>query len=117
MNITRRQLFSAAFGAAQVALLSRYGLSPRRARAATTGPSKLLAIYVDGGLHWETFFAPLTRAGITKFIPAPTGGYYPWGYNTNQVENFDRSAVDLDAPRTSAQAAWSHLLELEHAGG
>jgi len=53
---------------------------------------------VDGGLHWETFFAPLTRAGIAKFIPAPTGGYYPWGYNTNQVENFDRSAVDLDAP-------------------
>lgn len=100
MKFSRRKLFEAALGVGQVALLSKYGLLSRTARAQGMGnkPTKLLAIWLDGGLHWETFFAPFTTAGITKFIPAPQGGLIPFGYAPSQVENFDRSAVDLDQP-------------------
>lgn len=98
MKLSRRRLFEAALGAGQVALLERFGLSEARAQGMTNGPSKLLAIWIDGGLHWETFFSPFTRAGITKFMPAPQGGLIPWGYTPDQVQNFDRSPVDLDEP-------------------
>lgn len=98
MKPSRRQLFEAALGVGQVALLSRFGIGTARAQNGTSKPTKLLAIWLDGGLHWETFFSPFTTAGITKFMPAPTGGLIPWGYTPAQVENFDRSPVDLDAP-------------------
>lgn len=97
MSMNRRELFRLAFGAAQVALLSRYGLRPAAA-AGAGGPTKLLAIWLDGGLHWESVFSPLTRSGIARYMPAPTGGFRPFGYLPEQVENFDRSAADLDAP-------------------
>ncbi|MFO0594242.1 MAG: DUF1501 domain-containing protein [Myxococcaceae bacterium] len=102
MKLSRRKLFEAALGVGQVALLSRYGLLPSSARAQSMSfkPTKLLAIWLDGGLHWESFFSPFTSAGITKFMPAPGGGLIPWGYSPSQVENFDRSPVDLDAPGT-----------------
>ena len=98
MKLSRRRLFELAFGATQVGLLSSF--APRRARAQSMGegPTKMLSIWVDGGLHFESFFAPLTRAGITKFIPGPTGGNYPLGYSPSQVENFDRSPLDLNSP-------------------
>ncbi|MFY1827963.1 DUF1501 domain-containing protein [Myxococcus fulvus] len=98
MKLSRRNLFQAAFGAAQAGLLARYGLPSARAQSSSGRPTKMLAIWVDGGLHWELFFAPLSRAGILKFIPSATGGLYPVGYNPDQVENLDRSPVDLDAP-------------------
>jgi hypothetical protein len=102
MTFSRRRLFELGLGAAQVALLSRYGL-PRRAWAApsTAAPTKLLAIWLDGGLHWESFFAPFTAAGITRFMPPPTGGLIPWGYVPQQVQHFDGTPVDLDAPGPS----------------
>ena len=97
MKLSRRKLFEAALGVGQVALLSRF--APGRAYAQGMGfrPSKLLAIWLDGGLHWETFFAPFTSAGITKYMPAPAGGVIPVGYVPAQVDNFDRTPVDLDA--------------------
>ncbi len=98
MKLSRRKLFEASFGLAQVGLLSRFGLSEARAQAAGSAPTKLLAIHLDGGLHWETFFSPFTRAGITRYLPAPSGGLIPFGYTPDQVENFDRTPVDLDAP-------------------
>lgn len=98
MKLTRRKLFEASLGAAQVALLHRYGIGEARAQTGSYRPTKLLAIHLDGGMHWETFFSPFTAAGITKFMPAPTGGLIPWGYAPGQVENFDRTPVDLNAP-------------------
>jgi len=98
MKLSRRKLFEAALGVGQVALLSKYGLGTARAQTMGFKPTKLLAIWLDGGLHWETFFAPFSTAGITKFMPAPSGGLIPWGYVPAQVENFDRTPVDLDAP-------------------
>jgi hypothetical protein len=95
---SRRDLFRLSLGAAQLALLSRFDTRTSAAAPPAGAPTKMLAIWIDGGLHWETLFSPLTSAGITKFIPEPTGGLIPWGYLPAQVENFDRSAVDLDAP-------------------
>jgi len=99
MKLSRRRLFEAGLGAAQMALLSRYGIDEARAQGMTAGkPTKLLAIWLDGGLHWESFFCPLSTAGIAKFIPAPTGGLIPFGYAAAQVQNFDRTAADLNEP-------------------
>lgn len=98
MKLSRRRLFELALGATQMGLMARYGLSTASAAPVTGRPTKLLGIWLDGGLHWESFFAPLSRAGITKFIPPAQGGIIPWGYQPDQVENFDRSPVDLEAP-------------------
>jgi hypothetical protein len=98
LKLSRRKLFEAALGVGQVALLSRYGIGTARAQSSSSKPTKMLAIWLDGGLHWETFFSPFTAAGITKFMPAPAGGLIPFGYSPAQVENFDRTPVDLDAP-------------------
>lgn len=98
MKLSRRKLFEAALGVGQVALLSRFGLGTARAQTMGFKPTKLLAIWLDGGLHWETFFSPFTSAGISKYMPAPAGGLIPYGYVPAQVENFDRTPVDLDAP-------------------
>lgn len=98
MKLSRRNLFQAALGAAQVGLLARYGFPAASAQVGRNRPTKLLAIWLDGGLHWETYFSPMTRAGINKYIPLPTGGYLPWGFVPEQVENYDRSPVDLDSP-------------------
>ncbi|MBJ6761579.1 DUF1501 domain-containing protein [Myxococcaceae bacterium JPH2] len=99
MKLSRRRLFELAFGAAHVGLMARYGLSSARAAVPASGrPTKMLGIWMDGGLHWESFFSPLTRNGITKFIPLAQGGLIPFGYLPDQVQNFDRSPADLDAP-------------------
>ena len=101
MKLSRRKLFEAALGVGQVALLSRYGIGTARAQSTGFKPTKMLAIWLDGGLHWESFFAPFTSAAITKFIPPPAGALIPFGYAPSQVENFDRTPVDLDAPGNS----------------
>lgn len=98
MKVSRRRLFELAFGASQVALLSRFGVSRAHARSGSDYPTKMLGIWLDGGCHWETFFSPLTRAGIEKYIPAPQGNYRPWGYTPAQVMNFDRTMPDLESP-------------------
>lgn len=102
MNVSRRQLLKLALGAAQVGLLSQFGmLRTARGDGNKVGPTRLLTIHVNGGLHWESFFSPLTRNGITKFIPEPTGALIPWGYSPSQVENFDHTAADLDSTSTT----------------
>lgn len=98
MKLSRRRLFELAFGASQVALLSRFGLERAWARDAADYPTKMLGIWLDGGCHWETFFSPLSEAGITKFIPEPAGGSRPWGYLPSQVQCFDGTMPDLQDP-------------------
>lgn len=98
MKLSRRKLFELGLGVGQAALLARFGLGTARAQTMSAGPTKLLCIWLDGGCHWETFFSPFTTAGVTKFLPAPTGGLIPWGYAPAQVQNFDQTPVDLDAP-------------------
>ncbi|GMU05300.1 DUF1501 domain-containing protein [Corallococcus caeni] len=98
MKLSRRKLFELALGATQLGLMARFGLSTASAAPVPGRPTKLLGIWLDGGLHWESFFSPLSRAGVTRFIPPAQGGVIPVGYLPGQVENFDRSPVDLDAP-------------------
>ncbi|HQX51285.1 MAG TPA: hypothetical protein PLR25_15320, partial [Planctomycetaceae bacterium] len=38
----------------------------------TLKANKLLSIWIGGGCHWESFFAPFTSAGITKFMVPPS---------------------------------------------
>jgi hypothetical protein len=98
MKLSRRKLFELAFGAGQLALLSKFAPSSARAQTASFRPTKLLAIHMWGGLHWESFFAPFSTLGVPKLLPPPQGGNHPWGYNATQIENLDRSPIDLDAP-------------------
>lgn len=97
MKLSRRKLFEAAMGAGQVALLSQF--AGRSALAAPPSKAtKLLAIWIDGGCHWESFFAPFTADGITKFMKTPQGGPLPHGYLPAQVGNFDHTSADLASP-------------------
>jgi hypothetical protein len=98
MKLSRRALFGAAFGATQLALLDRF--APRSARAApgALAPTRYLGILVRGGLPFEQLFAPLSGAGIAKFIPKPIQDQQPFGYLPKQVQNWDGSMPDLASP-------------------
>lgn len=100
MKTSRRNLLLASLGAAQLALLGRFGVRSAFAAPKPTGPTKLLCIWLDGGCNWEHIFTPLTASGIDKFIVAPEGGNHPFGYSKGQVRNFDGTAADLADPGT-----------------
>jgi hypothetical protein len=100
MKTSRRNLLLASLGAAQLALLGRFGLRSAFAAPKPTGPTKLLCIWLDGGCNWEHLFTPLTGAGIDKLIQPPVGGNHPFGYSKGQVRNFDGTAADLADPGT-----------------
>ncbi len=101
MKTSRRALLLASLGAAQLALLGRFGAREAIAGPTPTGPTKLLCIRLDGGCNWEHIFTPLTASGIDKFIRPPEGGNHPFGYSKGQVRNFDGSAADLADPGTT----------------
>jgi hypothetical protein len=97
MRLSRRRMLELSLGATQVGLLG--SLLGKKARAQTGArPTKLLCLWLNGGCHFETFFAPFSTAGINKFIPTPSGGLIPWGYNAAQVQRFDGMSHDVDAP-------------------
>jgi hypothetical protein len=94
MKLSRRQLFLASLGATQLGLLDKFGM--RSARAAESAyPTKLLCIYIEGGIRWETFFTPLSTKGVERLILTPDGGLTPEGYAAGQVRNYDGSAADM----------------------
>jgi uncharacterized protein (DUF1501 family) len=101
MKTSRRNLLLASLGAAQLALLGRFGVRSALAGPTPKGPTKLLCIWLDGGCNWEHIFTPLTGAGIDKFIRPPEGGNHPFGYSKGQVRNFDGTAADLTDPGTT----------------
>jgi hypothetical protein len=71
MKTSRRALLAASVGAAQLALLERFGLL-RDARADTgDGPSRLLVLYLQGGTRFQTFFCPFTADEVGRYIPPP----------------------------------------------
>lgn len=89
MKLSRRALLSLAVGASQLALLERFGANRAKAGPPPGGPTKLLSIYVPGGLNHEQLWCPLSDAGIAKFIPEPAGGAEPYFYNAKMVKNYD----------------------------
>lgn len=72
-KLTRRRLFAASVGAAQLALLDRMtALSPARAACGVAdGPSRLLVLYLPGGVRFYPIFVPMSDADIRTTIPAP----------------------------------------------
>jgi hypothetical protein len=105
MKLSRRELLKVGLGASQLKLLEQ--LMPRRASAATTGgPTKLLSIWLPGGVHHEQFWCPLSDAGVAKFILPPAGNNEPYFYNAQMVRNFDGTTGDDGAFRKVRGPIW-----------
>jgi hypothetical protein len=97
---TRRSLLLAGLGAAQVALLERFGYGPLAARpalAAEGAPTRLLTIYVPGGWMPVYLFCPLSTPDIQKSLPTPIMALNEPAYFLPEwVQNLDGSG-DSDA--------------------
>jgi hypothetical protein len=111
MNLSRRKLMAAGFGATQLALLSRCGLLDGRARALADAdrPSKLLIICLDGGIHNEFLWASMSDAALARLMP-PADRMRGIFYDASMVENLDGSGnADADAPirRLRAHVPWN----------
>ncbi|APR79348.1 Hypothetical protein A7982_04695 [Minicystis rosea] len=89
MKLSRRALLGLGLGATQIALLERFGMNRAKAGPTSDTPTKLLSIWIPGGLHHELLWCPLSDAGVAKYIPAPTGGATPYFYNAKMVKNYD----------------------------
>lgn len=75
MKLSRRALLGLGICASQLALLERFGLNRASAGPMTNGPTKLLSIWIPGGLNHEEIWCALSDAGIAKYIPPPAGGF------------------------------------------
>jgi hypothetical protein len=90
-------LLGLGIGATQLALLEKFGLNRASAGPTPGGPTKLLSIWIPGGINHEQIWGSLTDAGIAKYIPAPAGGNQPYFYNAQMVKNYDGTTGD-DGP-------------------
>jgi hypothetical protein len=98
MKISRRTLLGLGIGATQLALLERFGMNRATAGPSVDGPTKLLSIWIPGGVNHEQMWCPLSGAGIAKFIPPPEdGSNAPYFYNAAMVKNYDGTSGD-DGP-------------------
>lgn len=90
----------AGVGLSQLLLLDRFGLSPipqRAARAAGSGPTKLLTLFVPGGWMPVYLFCPFGKAEIQKALPTPMEALTePAYYDPAQISNLDGTG-DADA--------------------
>lgn len=97
---TRRDLLKLGLGAGQLALLNRLGLlDASRAHAQTTsGPTKLLTLYVSGGWIPQFLFCPLKLSETDALMPTPrlvVGGAEPYSHTAAHVQkNLDGTPVD-----------------------
>lgn len=107
MHISRRRLLQAGLGLGQFALLDRFGLLERSARAAPGdgGPTKFLSLMVTGGLHFEHFVSPFADAGAQNYLPGTEA--YPF-YQPSWLGNFDQSdgPGDLSEGRPIRGPVW-----------
>src|SRR5687768_12982742 len=111
MTLSRRKLMMAGFGATQLALLSRFNLLGGNARAAepTDRPTKLLTIYIPGGVHHEMMWASFLDSALPRLMPPPERwpGVF---YDASMLQNLDRSGnADADAPirRIRSYVGWN----------
>jgi hypothetical protein len=111
MKLSRRKLMMAGVGASQLALLSRFNLLGGRARAAepTDRPTKLLTIYIPGGVHHEMMWASILDSALPRLMP-PAEQWPGVFYNASMLQNLDRSGnADADAPirRIRCPVGWN----------
>jgi hypothetical protein len=72
-HLTRRALLASSLGAAQFALLDRMGLLRSvHADPGPNAPTRLLVLYIPGGVRFYPAFVPFSAAEIPRYIPAPT---------------------------------------------
>lgn len=100
MTISRRKLLGLTLGATQLGLLSKFGLLARPASAVDLSdrPTKLLTIYIPGGIHHEFVWSTFYDSSIPLWMPpaAQAPGVF---YDASMVENLDRSGdADADLP-------------------
>ncbi len=69
-KLTRRALLGAGVGAAQLALLDRFGMKPALG-APDSAPSRILTIYVQGGYVPQYMWCPLSADEVATHIPEP----------------------------------------------
>ena len=101
MRPSRRDLLLASLGATQLGLLDRFNLlASGKAHAADVhdGPTKLLTIYVPGGIHHEFVWATFPDDQLRRFMP-PASQLPGVFYDANMIQNLDGSGnLDSDAP-------------------
>jgi hypothetical protein len=123
MKLSRRAILTAGLGAAQISLLSAFGLtalSPRTARAAGPGPTKLLTIFVPGGWMPVYLFCPLSSEEITAHIPPPFwDGSEPVYFSPDQNTNLDGSgdAKEGEFSRLRTPRLWDDANPASRDGG
>ncbi|MBV1857538.1 MAG: DUF1501 domain-containing protein [Nannocystaceae bacterium] len=105
----RRKLLTTFLGASQVALLGRFATWSSSSRAGgglSGGPTKLLSIYVPGGLSHELMWGTFRNADVPLYVPAWDEG----GFDGSHYENLDGSGqADADAPvrRLRGPVTWN----------
>ncbi len=112
MRPSRRNLLLASLGATQLGLLSRFNFLGGTAHAAPSvkGPTKLLTIYIPGGIHHEFMWAQFPDVKLSKFMPAPAKGPPGLFYDASMVSNLDGTGnAESDAPirRLRSHITWN----------
>ena len=101
MKLTRRSILQASLGLTQAALLGKFGLLGRPARAADGGSaSKLLTVFMPGGWMPIYLWCPLSDSEIGRYIPPinETSFEEPVFFTPQEVTNLDGSINALDGP-------------------
>ncbi len=74
MKPSRRQLLQLTLGATQLALLERFGIADARADLAADAPTKLVTLYIPGGVRFWNQWWPMDDASVATGV-LPKGGY------------------------------------------
>ncbi len=112
MRPSRRDLLLASLGAAQLGLLDRFSLLGRGkawAQSVVDRPTKLLTIYIPGGIHHEFVWAQFPDDRLARFMPpaAMMPGVF---YDRQDVKNLDGSGdAQADEPirRLRSHITWN----------
>jgi Protein of unknown function (DUF1501) len=104
MKISRRHLFALGLGGVQLGLLAKMGMLGT-ARAAASGPTKLLTIYVPGGWLPQLIFPSMNDAQIAKQISSlgDTSAQEPLFYKPGQVVAPSKGGAYDPGPRETKQ--------------
>lgn len=112
MRPSRRDLLLASLGATQLGLLSKYNLlqsSSAYAAPPTDRPTKLLTIYIPGGIHHEFIWGQFPDDKLGLFMPTPDKLPNVF-YDKSMVSNLDGSGnAESDAPirRLRSHITWN----------
>lgn len=105
----RRKLLTTTLGATQAALLGRFASWSTPAQAGGSrggGPTKVLCVYVPGGVSHELMWAPFRNSDVASYTPRRDEG----GFDAADYANFDGSGdadANADIRRLRGPATWN----------